>query len=101
MKIENVKYEKIKTKINCINKTEKINKQTGQKFSIIILLTKDGIFTNYESVWDKQMIDVEKLTKEDLVEISFVTKDGKYANFVNVKVINEKPQINDDDLLPF
>ena len=94
------------TKINHINRVEKTNKKTNESYFVIVLLTNDGVFTNYESIWKRQMLDAESLTSVDLVEITYVT-NGKYANFISVKRAggaSKKPQQQqdfDDDLLPF
>ena len=106
MKVEDVKYIKTTTKINRINRVEKTNKKTNESYFVIVLLTNDGVFTNYESIWKRQMLDAESLTRDDLVEITYVT-NGKYANFISVKRAggaSKKPQQQqdfDDDLLPF
>lgn len=106
MKVEDVKYIKTTTKINHINRVEKTNKKTNESYFVIVLLTNDGVFTNYESIWKRQMLDTESLTRDDLVEITYVT-NGKYANFISVKRAggaSKKPQQQqdfDDDLLPF
>lgn len=110
MKIEDIKYETIKTNINSIKRIKRTNKSTSKNYYVIVIITKDGIFSNYQHIWDKQNIDVEKLTSSDLVEITYVKKNEKYSNFVNIKVLNKisienideiDSDINEDGFLPF
>lgn len=75
--------------------------KNGNDVTIISLKTSDGYFTNYESVWKKQNIDVDTLPDIAKVSIGFIehecaNKDRIYKNFLSVNIIG-----NADESLPF
>lgn len=66
--------------------------KNGNDVTIISLKTSDGYFTNYESVWKKQNIDVSALPDKTKVSVGFIEhecteKDRIYKNFLSVKVL--------------
>lgn len=67
------------------------NNKNGREFSIIVLKTNDGNFSNYESIWTHQNIDLEKASDSLRVRITYTThiaKNGaEFKNFVSVEEI--------------
>jgi hypothetical protein len=84
MKIK--EYKTIVTQITDISKYSSY--KNGRSNDIIILTTPDGRFSNYESFWNKCKIDVEKLTSEDVFQITYTEHVAKnsvvFKNFTKV-----------------
>ena len=85
---------KMKTTLTTTTKIKDISKHTftskdGRATSIVIVQTEDGNFSNFESVWKKQKLDLENIKEGDLVEITYTTyfdaeHNHEYKNFLQV-----------------
>ena len=88
---------KMKTTLTTTTKIKDISKHTftskdGRATSIVIVQTEDGNFSNFESVWKKQKLDLDNIKEDDLVEITYtIYFDAKYnheyKNFLQVTVV--------------
>lgn len=84
MKIK--EYKTIVTQITDISKYP--IRKDGRSIVIIVLTTPDGRFSSYESVWNKCKLDVEKLSSEDVFQITYTEHVAKnsvvFKNFTKV-----------------
>jgi hypothetical protein len=84
MKIK--EYKTVVTQITDISKYP--IRKDGRHIDIIVLATPAGRFSNYESFWNKCRIDVEKMSPEDVFQITYtehVAKNGVvFKNFITV-----------------
>ena len=87
---------KMKTPLTTTTKIKDISKHTftskdGRVTSIVIVQTEDGNFSNFESVWKQQHLDLDSIKEGDLVEITYTTyfnaeHNHEYKNFKKVRV---------------
>ena len=63
----------------------------GAKVIIMIVKTKDGNFTNYINVWNKQNIDEAELEELQPIRVTYTTHIAKnnveYKNFTKIERI--------------
>lgn len=63
----------------------------GKPIIIMIVKTKDGNFTNFISVWNKQNIDESKLEEFQPIRVTYITHTAKnnneYKNFTKIELI--------------
>ena len=88
---------KMKTALTTTTKIKNISKHTftskdGKETSIVIVHTEDGNFSNFESIWKKQKLDLDNIKEGDFVEITYTTYfDNKhsheYKNFTKIERI--------------
>ena len=100
MKMKNINIKQIKTRVKSIEQ-RKFNAKAGQETIIVFVITEDGIFTNFLSVWEKQNIDLDSLEEGDLIDITYTTffnveKNREYNNFIAIKIdaSTEQEKIN-------
>ena len=62
----------------------------GAKVIIMIVKTKDGNFTNYISVWNKNNIDEAELEELQPIRVTYTTHIAKnnveYKNFTKIEI---------------
>lgn len=77
--------------------------KTGKNVAIICLVTDEGFFSNFESVWKKQGIDISKVKEGDPIEVLWKDSNG-FKNFVKVMLVDSR-DINrfckEEDIMPF
>lgn len=88
---------KMKTTLTTTTKIKDISKHTftskdGKATSIVIVQTEDGNFSNFESIWKKQKLDLDSIKEGDLVEITYTTyfdtkHNHEYKNFKKVRIV--------------
>ena len=96
---------KMTTALTTTTKIKDISKHTftskdGKETSIVIVQTEDGNFSNFESIWKKQKLDLDNIKEGDFVEITYTTyfdtkHSHEYKNFLQIRAIEE----NQDDVL--
>ena len=90
MKMKNIDIKQIKTRVKSIEQ-HKFFAKAGQETIIVFVITEDGTFTNFLSVWEKQHIDLDSLEEGDLIDITYTTffnveKNREYKNFIAIKI---------------
>ena len=90
---------KMKTTLTTTTKIKDISKHAftskdGKATSIVIVQTEDGNFSNFESIWKKQKLDLDNIKEGDLVEITYTTyfdtnHNHEYKNFLQVKTMED------------
>ena len=88
---------KMKTTLTTTTKIKDISKHTfmskdGKETSIVIVHTEDGNFSNFESIWKKQKLDLDNIKEGDFVEITYTTyfdtkHSHEYKNFTKIERI--------------
>lgn len=88
---------KMKTTLTITTKIKDISKHTftskdGKATSIVIVQTEDGNFSNFESIWKNQKLDLDIIKEDDLVEITYTTyfdtkHNHEYKNFKKVRAV--------------
>ena len=88
---------KMKTTLTTTTKIKDISKHTfmskdGKETSIVIVHTEDGNFSNFESIWKKQKLDLDSIKEGDFVEITYTTyfdtkHSHEYKNFTKIERI--------------
>lgn len=66
-------------------------KEDGSEYCIIVLKTNAGNYSNYESIWNKQLIDVESLDENSQLKITYKVHTAKnglhFKNFIKVELL--------------
>ena len=88
---------KMKTTLNTTTKIKDVSKHTfmskdGKETSIVIVHTEDGNFSNFESIWKKQKLDLDNIKEGDFVDITYTTyfdtkHSHEYKNFTKIERI--------------
>ena len=86
---------KMKTELTTTTKIKDVSKHTfmskdGKETSIVIVQTEDGNFSNFESIWKKQKLDLDNIKEGDFVEITYTTyfdtkHSHEYKNFTKIE----------------
>lgn len=80
----------VDTELLCLDTFETTNKD-GDKVIIMIVKTKDGNFTNYISVWNKNNIYEAELEELQPIRVTYTTHIAKnnveYKNFTKIERI--------------
>ena len=93
MKITSSKLFEVKTKVQSVEASSFTSKN-GADTTIVLVKTDAGTFSNFQSEWDKQSIDIETLNEGDELEITYKVfvkphSERKFMNFVKIKKVNE------------
>ena len=88
---------KMKTTLTTTTKIKDVSKHTFtskdcKETSIVIVHTEDGNFSNFESIWKKQKLDLDNIKEGDFVEITYTTyfdtkHSHEYKNFTKIERI--------------
>ena len=97
MKIEKTKTSVVKALLKKIKEQSFISRN-GVEMTVISVYTDVGKFTNFKSIWEKQNIDVDKLSEDDWLEIVYSECEnavtGKtYKNFQEIRVLMRDDEI--------
>lgn len=92
MKVDDVRVMKVTTRIKSVERSEFVSKK-GADTAIMIVRTEAGSFSNYASVWERQGIDLDKVSEGDAVEIQYKVyrcegKNREFKNFITIKLLD-------------
>lgn len=66
-------------------------REDGSEYCVIRLKTKDGNYSNFESIWNRQHIDAESLDENAMIKITytkFLAKTcAEIKNFIKVELV--------------
>ena len=92
----------MKIETTVLTKTKGVTRRTlttrnGNKANVVRILTEIGWLSNFESVWEKQNLDLDAVNEDDLIEVTYTTytdeaRNREYKNFISVrKAVCGKP----------
>ena len=93
MKITKNEHLTVRAKVQSIEESHFTSKN-GADTTIVLVKTDAGTFSNFQSEWDKQNIDIETLNEGDELEITYKVfvkphSERKFMNFTKIKKVSE------------